>query len=111
MGLLLQRWPLPEPRPSVEVVMGLALRDSKRGLTNEAEDEISDVLLRKMGDVVPTATNNLSKFPCALVEEWLQTMGFPSEKKEMGFPSEKKEVANSVATAIQNASVNIPRVF
>merc|ERR1719414_2724332 len=103
--LLLQRWSLPEPRPSVEVIMGLAMRDSKRGLTGEAGDEISDVLLRKMGDVVPTATNNLSKFPCALVEEWLQTMGFPSEKKEVatGFPSDKKEVANSVAAAVQNA--------
>merc|ERR1712213_99658 len=102
MGLLLQRWPLPEPRPSVEVVMGLALCDSKRGLTNETEDEISDVLLRKMGDVVPTATNNLSKFPCVLVEEWLQTMGFPSERKE---------VANSVATAIQNAGAKVQSSF
>merc|ERR1711920_664108 len=77
--LLLQRWSLPEPRPSVEVIIGLA---------GETEDEISDVLLRKVGDVVPTATNNLSKFPCVLVEEWLQTMGFPSERKT---------VANSVA--------------
>jgi len=100
--LLLQRWSLPEPRPSVEVIMGLAMRDSKRGLTGEAEDEISDVLLRKVGDVVPTATNNLSKFPCALVEEWLQTMGFPSEKKEL---------VNSVATAIQNAGMKVPCVF
>merc|ERR1712066_1103932 len=77
--LLLQRWSLPEPRPSVEVIMGLAMRDSKRGLTGEAEDEISDVLLRKVGDVVPTATNNLSKFPSSLVYEWLVDMGFPSQ--------------------------------
>merc|ERR1712176_188481 len=97
--LLLQRWPLPEPRPSVEVVVGLAMRDSKRGLANEAEDEISDVLLRKMGDVVPTVTNNLSKFPVVLLEDWLHTMGFPSEKKG---------VAKSVATAIQNAHVQMP---
>merc|ERR1719410_908276 len=103
--LLLRRWKLPEPKPSVEVIMGLAMRDSKRGLTGETEDEISDVLLRKMGDVIPTATNNLSKFPCVLVEEWLQTMGFPSEKKEVtnSVAMEGKEVANSVATAIQNA--------
>merc|ERR1712113_262213 len=38
LWLLLRKWPLPEPLPSVDVVMGLAMRDSKRGLTNEAED-------------------------------------------------------------------------
>jgi len=75
--LLLDRWPLPEPKPSVEKVMELAMRDSKRGITLEAEDEISDVLLYKMGYVVPTSTSNLSKFPCKLVAEWLATMGFP----------------------------------
>jgi len=74
--LLLKRWSLPEPRPSVEVVMGFAMQDSKRGLTSEAEDEISDVMVRRLGDVVHTATNNLSKFPKALTEEWLETMGF-----------------------------------
>jgi len=77
--LLLMRWPLPDPKPSVEKVMGIAMRDSKRGLTGEADDEISDVLLRSMGDVVPTPTNNLSKFPAVLVEEWLVDMGFPRE--------------------------------
>eukprot|EP00446_Apocalathium_sp_SHHI-4_P034238 CAMPEP_0177318120 /NCGR_PEP_ID=MMETSP0368-20130122/13908_1 /TAXON_ID=447022 ORGANISM="Scrippsiella hangoei-like, Strain SHHI-4" /NCGR_SAMPLE_ID=MMETSP0368 /ASSEMBLY_ACC=CAM_ASM_000363 /LENGTH=413 /DNA_ID=CAMNT_0018777535 /DNA_START=75 /DNA_END=1316 /DNA_ORIENTATION=- len=77
--LLLRRWPLPEPKPTAQKVIALALRDSKRGLCGEAEDEISDVLLRKMGDVVPTPTNNLSKFPCSLVEEWLIDMGFPQE--------------------------------
>merc|ERR1712113_508479 len=111
--LLLRKWPLPEPLPSVDVVMGLAMRDSKRGLTNEAEDEISDVLLRKMGDVVPTATNNLSKFPCALVEEWLRTMGFPCDKMEVAtaVATEKMEVATSVATAIQNASMKRPYCY
>merc|ERR1719272_2054095 len=29
--LLLKRWPLPEPRPTVERVMGFAMRDSNRG--------------------------------------------------------------------------------
>merc|ERR550532_2778732 len=98
---LLRKWPLPEPKPTIERVMALAMKDSKRGITGEAEDEISDVLLRKMGDVVPTATNNLSKFPCVLVEEWLQMMGFPSEKKELvnSVAMEGKEVAESVAMA------------
>ncbi|CAJ1338334.1 unnamed protein product [Effrenium voratum] len=75
--LLLRRWPLPEPRPSAEVVMSLAMRDSKRGITSEAEDEISDVLLRSMGDIVPTPTSMLSKFPAKFVEEWLLEQGFP----------------------------------
>jgi len=75
--LLSKRWEFPEPKPSVEDIMSLAMRDSKRGLTSEAEDEISDVLLTSMGDVVQTKTNNLSKFPCVLVKEWLVSMGFP----------------------------------
>merc|ERR1719401_3186708 len=77
--LLLNRWPLPEPRPTIERVMGFAMRDSKRGITSEQDDEISDVLLRKMGDVVNTKTNNLSKFPCSFITEWLFSMGFPRE--------------------------------
>lgn len=85
--LLLKRWELPEPKPSVEHVMGLAMRDSKRGITGEGDDEISDVLLTKMGDVVPTKTNNLSKFPSKFVEEWLVDMGFPnSASKADQFP-------------------------
>merc|ERR1712190_536970 len=75
--LLLDKWPLPEPKPTVERVMELAMKDSKRGITGEAEDEISDVLVRKVGDPVPTNTQNLSKFPCDLVSEWLAQMGFP----------------------------------
>jgi len=75
--LLLKRWEFPEPKPSVEEIMSLAMRDSKRGLTSEADDEISDVLLTSMGDVVQTKTNNLSKFPCVLVKEWLVSIGFP----------------------------------
>jgi 3-dehydroquinate synthase/2-deoxy-scyllo-inosose synthase len=75
---LLGRWPLPEPKPTVERVMALAMKDSKRGITDEADDEISDVLLRKLGDIVTTKTQNLSKFPCRLVKEWLVDMGFPA---------------------------------
>lgn len=82
--LLLKKWPLPEPKPSVELVMSLAMKDSKRGITAEEEDEISDVLLYKMGDVVPTKTQMLSKFPCHLVAEWLEFMGFPSEQGSCG---------------------------
>jgi 3-dehydroquinate synthase/2-deoxy-scyllo-inosose synthase len=77
--LLLKRWPLPEPRPTIEKIMSFAMRDSKRGLTGEGDDDISDVLLHKMGDVVPTKTNNLSKFPSKYVSEWLRSMGFPCE--------------------------------
>jgi len=79
--LLLDRWPLPEPRPSAQMVLELAMRDSKRGIAGEADDEISDVLLHSMGSVLETSTSNLSKFPCALVEEWLLDMGFPQEVK------------------------------
>jgi len=77
--LLLKRWPLPEPRPSIEQIMAFAMRDSKRGITGEAEDEISDVLLYRTGEVVPTKTQNLSKFPCKYVSKWLYSMGFPHE--------------------------------
>merc|ERR1712224_482628 len=79
--LLVSRWPLPEPRPSVETVMALAMRDSKRGITSEAEDEISDVMVRKIGDVVNTKTNNLSRFPAVYVEQWLELQGFPRKTK------------------------------
>merc|ERR1719221_2320932 len=75
---LLSKWPLPEPKPTVERVMELAMRDSKRGITSEADDEISDVLLRKIGDIVYTKTQNLSKFPCQLIYKWLGDMGFPA---------------------------------
>lgn len=74
--LLLMRWPLPEPLPSAEEVMARAMKDSKRGITSEADDEISDVLLRKMGDVVPSKTSNLNKFPAKLFAEWLVSIGF-----------------------------------
>jgi len=77
--LLLKRWQLPEPRPSIEKVMGFAMRDSKRGLTGEGPHEISDVMLRKVGEVVHTKTNNLSKFPSDHLYKWLYTMGFPHE--------------------------------
>jgi 3-dehydroquinate synthetase/thiamine kinase-like enzyme len=78
--LLLKRWPLPEPRPTVERIMGFAMRDSKRGITAESEDEISDVLLNRIGEPVPTKTNNLSKFPSKYIYKWLYSLGFPHEE-------------------------------
>lgn len=77
--LLVSRWPLPEPKPSLENVMTLAMRDSKRGITSEKPNEISDVLVRKIGDVVATKTNNLSAFPAKYVEDWLELQGFHRE--------------------------------
>lgn len=80
--LLLQRWPLPSPKPSAERVLSLALRDSKRGICAETEGEVSDVLLRAMGDVVHSNTQNLSTFSAEFVEQWLVDMGFPCGSDE-----------------------------
>lgn len=80
--LLTRRWPLPEPKPEAAVVFNRAMKDSKRGITSEAPDEISDVLLRKVGDVLPSKTNMLNKFPNKLVWEWLIDMGFPAPEKQ-----------------------------
>jgi len=78
--LLVRRWPLPQPLPPVSEVMSLAMKDSKRGITSEGPEEISDVLLRAMGDVLPSRTNMLNKFSCEFFAEWLVSMGFPSDK-------------------------------
>merc|ERR1711953_826550 len=75
--LLVRRWPLPVPLPSVTEVMARAMKDSKRGITSEGEDEISDVLLRDIGDVLHSKTSMLNKFPSKLFAEWLESMGFP----------------------------------
>jgi 3-dehydroquinate synthase/2-deoxy-scyllo-inosose synthase len=101
--LLLKLWPLPEPKPTIERIMGFAMRDSKRGITSEADDEISDVILRKLGDVVSTPTNNLSKFPCKLTYKWLYSMGFPHDgcaqvKSEFLTFEECKELLDAVRT-------------
>jgi 3-dehydroquinate synthase/2-deoxy-scyllo-inosose synthase len=79
--LLVERWPLPLPLPSIDEVMSRAMKDSKRGVTAEAEDEISDVLLHRVGDVLTTSSSNLSKFPSELFAEWLASMGFPAKAK------------------------------
>merc|ERR1740117_95452 len=75
--VLIHRWPLPAPLPSVDEVMELAMRDSKRGITSEDPGEITDVLLREMGDVLPSKTSNLTKFPSKLFQEWLELQNFP----------------------------------
>merc|ERR1712151_377971 len=74
--LLVQRWPLPRPLPSAAEVMARAMKDSKRGITSENPDEISDVLLRKVGDVLPSKTNMLNKFQSELFSDWLVSYGF-----------------------------------
>ena len=65
---------------SIEKIMALAMRDSKRGISSETDDEIADVLPTKIGDVVPTSIQMLSKFPRVLVMEGLASMGFPFEE-------------------------------
>lgn len=102
--LLLRRWTLPEPRPSVEKIMALAMKDSKRGITSEAQDEISDVLVYRVGEIVPTKTSMLSKFPCRYVAEWLRLMGFPSEEGEKAAVAEPCELK---AKALPDGAVKV----
>lgn len=102
--LLLHRWPLPQPLPTVEEVMSRAMKDSKRGITAEAEDEISDVLLRAVGDVVPSSTANLNKFPSELFAQWLESMEFPRQDgKAAAWAATKDAFAGSegISTAIR----------
>ena len=75
--LVTDRWPLPEPRPALSSVMSIMMRDSKRGIAKEQPHEISDVLLRSVGDTIYTSTQNLSKFPADLVRQFLaEHLGF-----------------------------------
>lgn len=67
---------LPQPRPTIDEVLFRVLRDGKRGRTREAPDECSCVLLAAVGAPVTTDTM-LSKFPAALVAEWLRSQGLP----------------------------------
>merc|ERR1712176_1572069 len=76
-NLLIHKWPLPKPRPSAELVYQLAMKDSKRGIACEESHQVSDVLLKKMGEFVPTPTSNLYAFDSALILEWLRAM-FPT---------------------------------
>jgi hypothetical protein len=50
------------------------MRDGKRGRASESADECSCVLLSGVGQPVVTETM-LSKFPSALVTDWLREQG------------------------------------
>jgi hypothetical protein len=74
--LLTDRWPLPEPRPPSDLVVQLALRDSKRGVVGENNYEIAEVLLARVGEVVSCHPTSLTKFPAELLKDWLESVGF-----------------------------------
>jgi 3-dehydroquinate synthase len=76
--LLIKRWPLPEPRPTADRILALALRDSKRGIIGEKPHEIAEVLLHRIGEPVRTPSM-LSAFDSRLFWDWLLEMGFPQE--------------------------------
>jgi len=76
-NLLVRKWPLPTPRPSAELVYQLAMKDSKRGIACEETHQVSDVLLKQMGEFIPTPTSNLYAFDSAMLREWLRSM-FPT---------------------------------
>ena len=65
---------LPDPRPTAGDVMFRVMRDGKRGRAREADDECSCVLLTAVGKPLQTETM-LSKFPSALVADWLRAQG------------------------------------
>eukprot|EP00971_Amphidinium_carterae_P211131 4189534-Amphidinium_carterae.1 len=67
--MLLSRYRLPQPMPTVQKVMDNAMKDNKRGITQEAADEIADILLTKIGEILPTSQSNLSKFPSQYFQE------------------------------------------
>ena len=68
---------LPEPRPSIESIMAKLMRDSKRGLVMESDDEASEVLLKEIGTPLQSKTM-LHAIPAQLVREWLTSVGFTS---------------------------------
>jgi 3-dehydroquinate synthetase len=65
---------LPAPLPTVSDVMFRVMRDGKRGRASESADECSCVLLVAIGEPLQTETM-LSKFPSALVADWLRGQG------------------------------------
>ena len=67
---------LPRPLPTVAEVMSRVMRDSKRGRANESADECACVLLSAVGEPIQTETM-LSRFPSAMVTDWLQGQGLP----------------------------------
>lgn len=79
--LLTDRWALPEPKPSINTVMGYAMNDSKRGILEEEPHEITDLVLSKIGSIVSQHASNLAKFDKRYVEEWFEMMGFVWEQE------------------------------
>ena len=65
---------LPRPLPTVTDVMLRAMSDGKRGRALESADECACVLLTAVGQPIQTDTM-LSKFPAALVADWLRGQG------------------------------------
>merc|ERR1712232_1027254 len=97
-------------------VMAIAMKDSKRGIAAESADEISDILLRKVGDIVATKTQNLSKFPAILIEKWLLEMGFPSSGEAdatFRVASENNEIATDAPqiTSFRQGSIRKSRDY
>jgi 3-dehydroquinate synthase/2-deoxy-scyllo-inosose synthase len=65
---------LPRPVPALTEVMLRVMTDGKRGRTLESAHECACVLLSAVGE--PTQTDTmLSKFPSALVADWLRAQG------------------------------------
>lgn len=77
--LLTDRWALPEPKPSINRIMGYAMNDSKRGILAEEPHEITDLVVSKIGRIVSDHPSNLAKFDKKYVEEWFEIMGFQWE--------------------------------
>jgi len=106
-NLLLSKWPLPSPRPSAELVYQLAMKDSKRGIAGEEPHQISDVLLTKMGDFVPTPTSNLLAFDGQLLREWLATF-FPVTA-ELRAESSAEQSATTIPTPMTEPAPPAPQ--
>eukprot|EP00667_Euglena_gracilis_P012285 EG_transcript_12619 len=79
-NLLIQKWPLPEPRPTANRILELGMRDSKRGITAEQPHEVSEVLLKCIGEPVKTPSM-LFAFNNTIFWDWLLEMGFPADFK------------------------------
>jgi 3-dehydroquinate synthetase len=62
---------LPSPVPTVPDVLSRVMKDSKRGRADESPDECACVLLAAVGEPIRT-DSMLSKFPIALVADWLR---------------------------------------
>jgi len=101
--LLTDRWALPEPKPSMEKVMGYAMGDSKRGILKEEVHEITDLVLSEIGSIVSDHPSNLAKFDKKYVEEWLELMGFHTESLAPGIQARAAPELSAVPGVIEGA--------